>query len=56
MGIYLQPDRLTAQQCCDFLEVVLLGLLGGISLTVRQRLWFHHDGAPLHYRKMSDSG
>lgn len=32
-----------------FLETVLPGLLEGVLVSVRQRLWFQHDGAPAHY-------
>jgi hypothetical protein len=45
---HLLPDRLTAQRYRDFLETILLGLLADVSLAVRQRLWFQHDGAPAH--------
>jgi hypothetical protein len=51
LGSYKLPDRLTAQQYCDFLEIVLPELLEGVSLAVRQRLWFQHDRAPGHYRE-----
>jgi hypothetical protein len=56
MDLYLLPDRPIAQRCCDFLEAVLLGLLEGMPLAVRQRLQFHYDGVPLCYREMFDSG
>jgi hypothetical protein len=39
-----------------FLETVLPGLLKDVSLAVRQRLRFQHDGAPRHYGNMSSSG
>jgi hypothetical protein len=45
----LLPDRLSAQQYHDFLETVILGLLEGVPLSVRQRLWFQHNGTPLYY-------
>jgi hypothetical protein len=34
---------------CDFLQTALSGLLEGVLLTVGQRLWSRHDGAPAHY-------
>jgi hypothetical protein len=49
MGSYLLPDRLAAQQYCDFIETVLLGLPEDVSLAVRQSLWFQHNGASTHY-------
>jgi hypothetical protein len=49
VGLYLLPDRLTAQRYRDFLETVLSGLLEYEPLAVRQKLWFQHDGAPAHY-------
>jgi hypothetical protein len=51
VGPYLLPGRLTAQRYRDFLKTVLPGLLEDVPLTVRQRLWFQHDGAPAHYRE-----
>jgi hypothetical protein len=41
---YLAPDTLSAQRYRDFLETVLPGLLEGVPLAVRHRLWFQHDG------------
>jgi hypothetical protein len=38
MGPLLLPDRLTAQQYCDFLETILLGLLEDVPIAVMQRL------------------
>jgi hypothetical protein len=40
---------LTAQQYHDFLETVLLGLLGDVTLDVRQKMWFQHNVAPTHF-------
>jgi hypothetical protein len=40
---------MTARGYCDFLQTVLPGLLEDAPLTVRQRLWFQHDGTPEHY-------
>jgi hypothetical protein len=40
---------LTAQQYHDFLEIVLLELLEDVTLDVRQKLWFQHNGAPTHF-------
>jgi hypothetical protein len=40
---------MTAQRYCDFLEIVVLGLLKDVPLAVRQRLWFEHNGAVAHY-------
>jgi hypothetical protein len=48
VGLYLLPDRLTAQRYRDFLETVLPGLFEDVPLAVRQWLWFQHDGAPAH--------
>jgi hypothetical protein len=45
VGLYLLPDRLTAQRYRDFLETVLPGLLEDVPRAVKQRLWFQHDGA-----------
>jgi hypothetical protein len=44
-GPYLPPDTLTAQRYRDFIETVLPGLLGNLTLAVRQGLWL---GAPAH--------
>jgi hypothetical protein len=46
VGSYLLPDRLTDQRYRDCLETVLPGLTEGVPLALRQRLWFHDDGAP----------
>jgi hypothetical protein len=43
-GPHLIPDKLTAQRNTNFLESVLLELLGDVIGTVR--LWFQHDRAP----------
>jgi hypothetical protein len=56
VGPWLLPDSLTAQRQRDFLETVLPGLVEVVPLTVRHRLWFQHDGAPVHLGKMSDIG
>jgi hypothetical protein len=50
VGPYLLPNKLTAQQYREFIETVLPGLLEDEPLTVRNRLWFQHNGAPGHYR------
>jgi hypothetical protein len=50
-GLYLLPDRLTAQRYRDLLRHVLPGMLEGVPLATRQRLLFQHDGAPVHYGK-----
>jgi len=43
-GLHLLTDRLTTQRNPNFLESVLLELLGDVTGTVR--LWFQHDRAP----------
>jgi hypothetical protein len=48
---YLIPDRLTAQPCHDFLEIVLLGLLEDVSSTVRQKLRLHQAETSAHFRE-----
>jgi hypothetical protein len=45
VGPCLLPDRPTVQRYRDFLETVLPGLVK-ICVSVRQMLWFRHDGAP----------
>jgi hypothetical protein len=49
VGSHLLLDRLTVQQCRGFMETILPGLLEDVHLAVRQRLWFHHYRAPVHY-------
>jgi hypothetical protein len=56
MGSYLLPDTLTAQQQCDVLETVLLGLLEDVPLGVRQRLWFHMMELQCTMGTMTSSG
>jgi hypothetical protein len=42
-----QPaDRLTAQLHYGFIETVPPGLFEDMSLAVRHKLWFQHDGPP----------
>ena len=43
------PNRLTGQVYFNFLENNLVELLGDIPLQHRQRMWFMHDGALVHF-------
>lgn len=49
VGHHLLPDRLTAQRCHDFLEIIPLRLRKCEPLAVRQTLLFQHVGASAHY-------
>jgi hypothetical protein len=51
MGACLLSDSLTAQWYCDFLDTVLPGLLEGMPLAVRQRLWFQHDSSSMLWER-----
>jgi hypothetical protein len=44
----LLPERPTTQQYHDSLVTVLLELPEDVPSAMRQRLWFEHDGAPVH--------
>jgi hypothetical protein len=56
VGLYLLPDRLTAQRYRDFLETLLPGLLEDVPLAVRQHLRFQHDELQRTMGKISGSG
>ena len=46
IGPYLLPTHLTCHTYLSFLQEVLGELLEDVSLDMRRRLWFEHDGAP----------
>jgi hypothetical protein len=48
VGPYLIPNRLPAQWYHNFLDSLLTGRVENLSAAVRHRLWFQHDGAPVH--------
>ena len=45
---YLMPSPLTGQRYTMFLSDTLPLLLDDVPLGVRRRMWFQHDGAPVH--------
>lgn len=49
IGPYILPFRLNGRTYRYFLEHVLPELLEDVSLNVRQRMYFQHDGAPAHF-------
>jgi hypothetical protein len=49
VGPHVLPRRLTGPRYRNFLENDLAQLLEEVPLTIRQRMWFLHDGAPAHF-------
>jgi hypothetical protein len=51
LGPYLSPNRLSTGRYCDFLEIILPGVLIDVPPAVRHMLWFQNNGAPAQYWK-----
>jgi hypothetical protein len=49
LGPNVLPARLTGNDYLQFLREELPVMLEDVSLTVRKKMWFQHDGAPAHY-------
>lgn len=49
IGPYLLPSRLDGRSYGIFLEYVLPDLLHDVPASLRDRIWFQHDGAPSHF-------
>jgi hypothetical protein len=49
LGPHMLPARLTGNDYLQFLREELPVMLNDVPLTVRQKMWFQHDGAPAHY-------
>ena len=49
IGPYFFDTPLTGQKYLRFLEQSLTDLLDNVDLTTRRKMWFQHDGAPVHY-------
>jgi hypothetical protein len=48
-GPNVSKARLTGNDYPQFLREELPVMLEDVPLTVRQKMWFQHDGAPAHY-------
>ncbi|GFX83613.1 uncharacterized protein TNCV_325621 [Trichonephila clavipes] len=51
VGPYILPSRLTGRTYNIFLQEVLPELLVDVPPSVRSRMWFQRDGAPVHFSK-----
>ena len=49
IGSYLLPSRLGGRSYRIFSEYFLSELLNDVSASLRDRMWFQHDGAPSHF-------
>lgn len=49
IGPYFFERRVTGEVYLDFLENRLPELLENVPLNIRQRMWYLHDGAPVHH-------
>lgn len=49
IGPFVFENHLTADRYLDFLENHLVDLLENVPLTIRQGMWYQHDGAPAHF-------
>lgn len=49
LGPYLLPSRLTGAAYLTFLQEQLSEYLEDLPLSLRQTMWFQHDGAPAHF-------
>ncbi|GFT86126.1 DUF4817 domain-containing protein [Trichonephila clavipes] len=49
LGPYILPERLIGSAYLTFLQEVLPEMLNDVSMPIRQRIRFQHDGAPAHF-------
>lgn len=49
LGPYILPPRVNGRIYLTFLEEQLPEYLDDLPLGLRSRLWFQHDGAPIHF-------
>jgi hypothetical protein len=49
LGPHMLPTHLTGNDYLQFLREKLPVELEDVPLTVQQKMWFQHDGAPAHY-------
>ncbi|XP_066261268.1 uncharacterized protein [Euwallacea similis] len=49
VGPVILPDRLNGENYLNFLKNTMPELLEDLTLALRQKVWFMHDGAPPHH-------
>lgn len=52
VGPVFLPARLNGELYIHFLQEILPPLLEEVPLTVRQRMWFQHDGCPAYFTRI----
>lgn len=52
IGPFELPDRMNAEHYLGFLRNDLGALLENVPLETRRRMWFQHDGAPIHSARL----
>ena len=51
IGAIILDDRMTGQNCLDFLQIELPKQLEDVPLATRIAMYCQHDGAPSHYTR-----